>query len=532
MSAPKEPIEKQASERMAQEIQARLTGIIDSAMDAILSVNKDQKIVLFNTAAELMFGYTSAEVLGRPLEILLPEKYRVIHHQHVQQFSEAGVTNRTMGNLGKLYGLRANGEVFPLEASISQINTENGKILTVILRDITARARAEAEMLRKDQGLQAAAEENARLLTQTRAQLSFASALRIIDLAISSTLDLRAILNTLLEQVIDQLKMDAAMIFLLRMGTQQLEFVGGQGLESQKPLILRAQTLRGCAEDAFTEREIVGIENLDTAELDPPLAEFIAAERIQACYAAPLIVKGDIRGVLQVFQRVPFAPDLQWTAKFEALAGQAAIAIDNAQLFDQLKRSNQQLLQAYDATIKGWSRALDLRDHDTEGHTERVTDMALRVAEATGQFEEAELLNFRWGALLHDIGKMGVPDHILHKPDQLTAEEWTVMRRHPEYAYQMLRPVAFLRKSLDIPRYHHERWDGNGYPYGLREDHIPLPARLFSVVDVWDALRSERPYRPSWEEQDVLAYLHANAGTQFDPEAVSVFMQVHAAEPE
>jgi putative nucleotidyltransferase with HDIG domain len=184
-----------------------------------------------------------------------------------------------------------------------------------------------------------------------------------------------------------------------------------------------------------------------------------------------------------------------------------------------------ELAMAYDATIEGWSRALDLRDRETEGHTIRVTDLTLRLARSMGVTEE-ELVHMRRGALLHDIGKMGIPDNILLKPGPLTDEEWIVMRRHPEYAYELLTLVSYLRPALLIPYCHHEKWDGTGYPRGLREEAIPLAARLFAVVDVWDALRSERPYRKAWPAEKVRKHLMEQSGKHFDPQALSMFLKM------
>jgi putative nucleotidyltransferase with HDIG domain len=210
----------------------------------------------------------------------------------------------------------------------------------------------------------------------------------------------------------------------------------------------------------------------------------------------------------------------------ETLAGQAAIAIDNAKLFEGLQRSNVELALAYDTTLEGWSRALELRDQETEGHTERVTEMTLRLARAVGRFAEAELMHLRRGALLHDIGKMGIPDGILLKPGPLTEAEWEIMRQHPIYAHEMLSPIAFLRPALDIPYCHHEKWDGSGYPRGLRGEQIPLAARVFAVADVWDALRSNRPYRAAWPEAQVIAHIRSLSGVHFDPQIVEAFLKV------
>jgi HD-GYP domain-containing protein (c-di-GMP phosphodiesterase class II) len=232
--------------------------------------------------------------------------------------------------------------------------------------------------------------------------------------------------------------------------------------------------------------------------------------------------------VLELFYRVPFTPDPGWTDFMGTLAGEAALAIDNAQLFEQSQRLTADLSLAYDATIEGWSRALDLRDKETEGHTQRVVGMTLQLARAFGLREE-QLVHVRRGALLHDIGKMGVPDGILLKPGKLTDEEWVLMRRHPQLAYEMLAPIEYLKPALDIPYCHHEKWDGTGYPRGLKGEQIPLAARLFAVVDVWDALRSDRPYRPAWSEEETRAHIRAGAGTHFDPRVVEAFARLTEA---
>ena len=231
--------------------------------------------------------------------------------------------------------------------------------------------------------------------------------------------------------------------------------------------------------------------------------------------------------MLEVYHRALLDPDREWLDFLEALAGQAAIAVDVAQLFDRLQRSNVELALAYDATIEGWSLAMDLRDKETEGHTRRVTDLSLRLARRMG-FSDAELVNVRRGALLHDIGKMGVPDNILLKPGKLTDEEWVLMRKHPEHAYEMLAPIRYLRSALDIPYCHHEKWDGSGYPRHLKAEQIPLGARLFSVVDVWDALRSDRPYRKGWQKAAILKELTDGSGSHFDPQVVAAFLELIA----
>jgi putative nucleotidyltransferase with HDIG domain len=242
-------------------------------------------------------------------------------------------------------------------------------------------------------------------------------------------------------------------------------------------------------------------------------------------FAVPLIAKGQVKGVLEIFNRHSIGSDPEWLDFLETLAGRAAIAIDNISLFDSLQRSNVELTLAYDATIEGWARALELRDRETKGHSQRVTEMTLQLASSLG-LTESELEHTRRGTLLHDIGKMGVPDQILNKPGPLTDQEWEIMRQHPIYAYNMLTPIAYLRPALDIPYCHHEKWDGSGYPRGLAGEQIPLTARIFAVVDVWDALRSDRPYRPAWTEKKALQYIIDEAGKHFDPKVVKEFLKI------
>ena len=190
-----------------------------------------------------------------------------------------------------------------------------------------------------------------------------------------------------------------------------------------------------------------------------------------------------------------------------------------------LERAHAELMAAYDATILGWSRAMDLRDRETEGHSQRVAEMTVRLAESMG-LDDKELIHLHRGALMHDMGKLGIPDSILHKPDELTDEEWQVMRQHPQLAYDMLNFIGYLRPALDIPYSHHEKWDGSGYPRGLKGEAIPLAARIFAIVDVWDALTSERPYRPAWKDEEALAYIQEQSGKHFQPRIVELFFEI------
>ncbi|MCP4141098.1 MAG: tetratricopeptide repeat protein [Chloroflexi bacterium] len=191
----------------------------------------------------------------------------------------------------------------------------------------------------------------------------------------------------------------------------------------------------------------------------------------------------------------------------------------------ELEQANIQIIQAYDKSLEGWAKALELRHNDTLGHTMRVVDLTMKLAIKMG-ISDDELIHIRRGALLHDIGKLAIPDRILNKKGPLSKEEMTVMQKHPEYSQQLLTPIEFLHPALDIPKYHHEKWNGSGYPFGLKEDEIPLAARIFAVVDVWDALCFDRPYQKAWEKKTTLEYILSEAGTHFDPEVVKVFIDM------
>ncbi|MBI3913074.1 MAG: GAF domain-containing protein [Chloroflexi bacterium] len=373
----------------------------------------------------------------------------------------------------------------------------------------------------------AVAMENARLLEETQERARQLQALHEIDHAITASMDLHLTLDVLLSQVIEQLRVDAADVLLLDPHSHALTFAAGRGFHTRALEHTRLRLGEGYAGRVALDRRVYSIPNL--AEADGFIrAPLLAGEDFVAYCGVPLIAKGQVRGVLEIFQRARWTPDSNWQFFAKALAEQAALAIQDAELFNNLERSNAELIAAYDATIEGWSHALDLRDQTTEGHTQRAAEMTLRLARACGIADES-LVHLRRGALLHDIGKMGIPDAILLKPGALTDAEWEIMRRHPTYAYEMLAPIAYLKPALDIPYCHHEKWDGAGYPRGLRGEEIPLSARIFALVDVWDALTSHRPYRAAWSAEQAREHIRDQAGKHFDPAVVEKFLELVAA---
>jgi PAS domain S-box-containing protein len=389
-------------------------------------------------------------------------------------------------------------------------------------REITP---AELRVLSALADLGASALHRAQLFDETVKHLDRLAALRSIDVAISSSFDLRMILNVVLGNVVRQLHVDAASILLLRPDSLLLEFAAGQGFWTRAIEVSALAVGEGLPGKAVLERDITAVPDLHGSTDARTRPYLLADEKFVSYYAIPLVAKGKVKGILEVFHRSRLEPDAEWLQFLEALGGQAAIAIDSSGTFQDLQRSNRELALAYDATMEGWSRALDLRDRDTEGHTERVTELAVRLGRAMGMDDEA-LVQLRRGGLLHDIGKVAVPDSILHKPDRLDPEEWAIMRRHPQLAFDMLSPIPYLRPALDIPYSHHERWDGRGYPRGLKGQEIPFAARVFAVVDVWDALLVDRPYRPARRPAEVLRYIEEGSGTHFDPAVVEAFVRL------
>jgi response regulator RpfG family c-di-GMP phosphodiesterase/putative methionine-R-sulfoxide reductase with GAF domain len=365
----------------------------------------------------------------------------------------------------------------------------------------------------------------ASLHEQTQGRLQRIAALQRIDLTIATSFDLNVTFNVLLNEIVSLLGVDAADVLVLNPLMHTLDYAAGRGFRTGSYKNLHLRLGQGYAGKVALERHPISIPDLSQANGEDAIPQ-MADEKFTSYFGVPLIVKGQIKGVLEVFNRKIIKPDEEWLNFLSTLGGQAAIAVDNHSLFENLQRSNVQLTLAYDATIEGWSRALDLRDEETEGHTQRVTNMTLRLCEAMG-ISESERVQIRRGALLHDIGKMGIPDSILLKPGPLTDEEWLVMQKHPVYAYEFLSPVNFLRPALDIPYCHHEKWDGTGYPRGIKGEQIPASARVFALADVWDALSSDRHYRSAWDEKDIIQHIQSEVGRHFDPQVVDLFMDLY-----
>jgi GAF domain-containing protein len=383
----------------------------------------------------------------------------------------------------------------------------------------------ESDLLWEISAMLSSALQRARQHEQTEKNLARLSAIHSIDQAISGNFNLNLTLHIILDQVVSQLQVDAADIFLYDPDTQEMSFAYSKGFRHHMPSEDPTSGWENLVWRTMQKRDLLAIPDLKKEGLTLARSGLFAAEGFHSYFALPLIAKGVCLGVLEVFHRSPPRFDDDWIQFLRTLGTQAAIAIDISKLVENLRRTNLQLDQAYQATLEGWVRALDLRDQCTEQHTQRVVDASMKLALAAGVAEK-DLIHFRRGALLHDIGKLGVPDSILNKPGELTPEEWTIMKKHPEYAQEMLKPIEFLRPALPIPYSHHEKWDGSGYPEGKKRTGIPIEARVFAIIDVWDALNSPRPYRDAWPERKIHHYIREQAGTHFDPSLVRLWEKV------
>ncbi len=504
----------------AREAERKLRAYLEHTRDLVFTLDRRGRLAWANKATRELFGLTVGELVGKdPLEFVVPEDRgeaaralaRVLAGEPVDRFRV-----RVRPPCGRTVVLELRGRI---------IRDDRGRVVETfhIARDVTAQVRLEEELQRE-------VESAKRRLRRLRA-------LYEVDMAILGATEGRVSLGVALDRVRDELEADASNLFEWDAagGALRLRVVRGfrvpdpglEGLEGRRRLALGEGFAGRVASDGAT----LVVPDVEAAleqggiAATPEVERFVREEGFRAYVGVPLTARGELRGVLGMFFRRPFTPDPEWLEFAETMAGQIAIALDHAGTLEDLRRANRELERAYDATLEGWVRALDLRDQGTEGHTQRVTELTLKLARRLG-VSEGELVHLRRGALLHDIGKMAIPDRILLKPGKLTDEEWALMKRHPVYAYEWLKHIEFLRPALEIPYSHHERWDGTGYPRGLKGEAIPLAARIFAVVDAWDAMTSDRPYRKALSREQAVEELKRGAGTQFDPRIVEAFLQM------
>ncbi len=279
-------------------------------------------------------------------------------------------------------------------------------------------------------------------------------------------------------------------------------------------------------EIAAREKRIVFEPDLRTsAGFSPQFSAFIEQEGFITQYCIPVVLANEVRGVMTLYFRSRFEPDQTWLAFGQAAAYQIGIVLQMQNIIEALNKAYRDLEAANESIIEGLSSALEFRDEETEGHTVRVTELFMNFASHFVR-DENELRKMRIGSLLHDIGKIGIPDAVLNKPGPLTPEERIIIQQHPLISKEILSRIPSLYDCIDIPLYHHEKFDGSGYPFGLKAESIPLAARIFAIIDVYDALVSDRPYRKAWPKEKALEYIREHRGTHFDPDIAMKFVDV------
>ncbi|MCS6910109.1 MAG: GAF domain-containing protein [Anaerolineales bacterium] len=501
-----------ANARLYERLESReayFRALIENAWDGVMILDNQRRLRYVSPSVERILGYRPAELLDRDIfELVHPDDTALASHA-LQEIVTSSLVSTIEARLrhrdGSWHCLEATGRNLLHDPHVAGV--------LINFRDITERKQAEANLRHRTAEL-----ENLERV---------ASALR--------TASTRAeMLPEILDQVLNVLNADGAALAMHDPATN------GAVIEMARGSWATSTGIRLAPGEGISSHVIATGKPYLTDDIyaDPRMTHRDLIHGLRAVACVPLIAHQQILGALWVGRASgrrsgtnTLAPNPGFSEAevhlLTAIADITANALRRETLHEQTQRLAADLAQAYDATLEGWARALELRDEATKGHTRRVTEMAVELARAMGMNEE-ELIRLRRGALLHDIGKMGIPDSILLKPDKLTDEEWKIMRQHPTYAHDMLEPIAYLRPALDIPYCHHEKWDGTGYPRGLKGEEIPLGARIFAVVDVWDALTSDRPYRPALPEEQALAYIREQSGKHFDPQVVEMFLKIRS----
>ena len=465
-----------------------LATAMESAANAILITDRDGTIEWVNSAFTTLSGYSEDESLQKnPRRLLRSGVHDDIFYKNLWDTILAGRVWQ-----GEMTNRRKDGTLYVEEQTITPVKNEMGQItrFIAIKKDITSRKKYERE-------LEAVAKmSDALRFVNTRAEM----------------------IPILLDQLISTLNVDGAAFEILNPESGEMITELGRGVWASLTGD-RIPPGAGLSSKVLENGQVYFNNHIDS---NVNLYHPEAIGRCTAVAGLPMKVKENVIGALWVCCEKPFTDhDMHL---FSVITDIAANFTHRVELLDNLQQTNTALVRAYDATIEGWARALELRDMETKGHCERVADLTLQVA-LKMSIKDDELVQIRRGALLHDIGKVAIPDSILHKPGALSAAEWKIMQKHPEYAKEWLSNIEFLRPALDIPIFHHEKWDGSGYPYGLKGEKIPLAARIFAIVDVWDALRSDRAYNKAWSVDKAMSYIKGQSGKHFDPKLVEAFIE-------
>ena len=488
--------------------QTRLRSIVATAIEGILTLDSEGRIESLNPAAERMFGISSSAAVGEHLSDLTPQDATDAGDMYLHRYLKTPPAHPE-GQVQELRAVRADGTVFPIEMNLRHYDHRNQRKYIVSIRDISKQKAAESRV---------------------GVQLRQLQALHRVDRVLSASRDQDVILDVVADQVVTAPDLDVAIIRTFSSVLQRLELQTSHGLaanEVAEPVVMLGAGLAGRA--AFDQRPARLRHRDDALVRDGDDASFAGQTSVDGL-AIPLVANAQLKGTLEVYSFDRRGISDESVDFLNSLGYQVANAIDGTELFTATLRSKQLLESAYEATLEGWSRALEMRGVDTEGHAIRVSRLAVQLGEAMG-LEGDELKTLRRGALLHDIGKIGIPDSVLHKPGKLDEADWELIREVPNHAMDLLGGLPFLREASSVPYFHNEKWDGTGYPNGLAGEAIPLEARIFSLVDVWDTLMSDRPYRRALPRDSALAQIASLSGSNFDPDVVRAFLDMIGEAP-
>lgn len=492
------------AQRKIREAQVQLQAVVSTANVAILTLDSAGRLEAINPAGEQMFGIRSQDAIGRSLAASLPQPASATAQTFLHEFLDGLGGGAVETREHTLPAVRADGREFRVAVSVRDYHQQGQRKLIASIRDVSQHEISDQRIA---------------------LQLQQLEALHRIDRAIANTRDQQVILNVVADQVVTMPDVDVVLIRSFSEVSRHLDLKAVRGLPidaQAAPYLLLGQ---GAVGRAAVDRQPLKLMRLQETLLDDGDPLRIVQHEIGDGIAIPLISNSQLQGTLEAYRYDLDGISSETRQFLTRIASQAALAVDETNMVVELERSKQLLEGAYETTLEGWSRALELRGVDTKGHIPRVTELAVQLGRAMG-LRDRELLALRRGAFLHDIGKIAVPDSVLHKPGKLSEEDWVMIRQIPHHAMNMLSGNTFLRDASVVPYFHNEKWDGSGYPNGLSGETIPIAARIFAVVDVWDTLISDRPYRDALPRAEAIEQLKREAGSSFDPSIVEAFLRI------
>ncbi len=490
------------------EREKKFRSTVQQMSDGLLLIDQNGLIIEWNSASERITELPFKSVIGKPL-------WKILHLLEIESRNSLDLKKIQNDILKAVTTGKSSMFKKPLEIAI---HTKSGKdrILLQSIFPIRTGSTIRLGIISRD------VTEEKLALQKVNHELNKLACLRSIDASILERSSAESTLDMIASICIDHLDVDGVII-ITQLADGQLCSVFRSIIDTaDEPIVKTLKELQISVLEKFGKKkfDLTTIQQINGLELTGTGKDTIRYRSI-----LPLYVNKKPNGFIQLLSTNPHPDDQEWRDYFVTLAGQTSLAIENVTLISNEEKAYNELLRAHEATIAGWSKALELRDEETKGHSDRVMYLACHLAKRAGLPPE-KMTSFRRGVLLHDIGKMGIPDRILLKPGPLTEEEWVIMKTHPVLAYELLSTIPYLHDSLEVPYCHHERWDGSGYPRGLSGEEIPLSARIFAIVDVWDALISDRPYRKGWEPDRIRQYLIDNKAKLFDPILVDIFIEL------